>query len=225
MAPSIRYSPQRFFALAFGLSWLPWTMAAYLSHLPDKQHLVMAVALAGLLGPALAAVVMLRSSADSRLWQDFRSRIFSLAGITPGRLLLMLGFILLPLLVATWLSVRAGQSSAQFSLSHHFLPMLPLALIAALLEELGWRSYGVDSLRSLWRMLLPVSLAFSLLWALWHLPLFFIDGTYQNQLWQAGGSILPISLSAYSPPPSWPIGFITVANAVSRRPFCSILPW
>lgn len=99
----------------------------------------------------------------------------------------MLGLILIPLVMATWLSVRFGQSASQFSFSGGFLAMLPLALIAALLEELGWRSYGVDSLRSIWKMLLPASLAFSVLWALWHLPLFFIHNTYQNQLWQAGG--------------------------------------
>ncbi len=36
-------------------------------------------------------------------------------------------------------------------------------------------------------MLLPTSLIFFGLWALWHLPLFFIADTYQHQLWQAGG--------------------------------------
>lgn len=187
MTPPMRYFPQRFFALVFGLSWLPWAIAAHLSYLPDRQPLVLIMALAGLLGPALAALVTIWASADSRLWQDFRRRIFSLAGITTSRLLMMFGFILLPLIMATWLSVRAGQSVGQFAFSDGFLPMLPLALIAALLEELGWRSYGVDSLRGVWRMLLPATLTFGLLWALWHLPLFFINGTYQNQLWQAGG--------------------------------------
>nr|WP_184280506.1 CPBP family intramembrane glutamic endopeptidase [Serratia fonticola] len=145
------------------------------------------MALMGLFGPAVALGVMIWSSADKLLWQDFRRRLFSLQGITPSRLLMMFGLILLPLVMATWLSVRAGQSVGQFAFSDGFLPMLPLALIAAILEELGWRGYGVDSLRGIWRMLLPVTLAFGLLWALWHLPLFFIYGTYQNQLWQAGG--------------------------------------
>jgi hypothetical protein len=183
----IRYFPLRFFSLALGLSWLPWMVAAYVSHLPDKQLLATAIALVGLLGPAIAAGIMIRPGSSSRLWQDCRKRLFSLAGITPSRLLMMFGLILLPLVIATWLSVRMGQNAAQFAFSAGFLPMLPLALTAALLEELGWRSYGVDSLRSIWRMLLPVTLVFSGLWALWHVPLFFIQGTYQHQLWQAGG--------------------------------------
>ncbi|WP_156292512.1 type II CAAX prenyl endopeptidase Rce1 family protein [Serratia oryzae] len=204
LSHTLRYSPLRFFGLVFGLSWLPWMAAAYISHLPDEQPLAITLALAGLLGPAVAAGIMIRPGTGSRLWQDFRKRLFSLAGVTPGRLLVMFGLILIPLAIATWLSVRMGQSAAQFAVSSGFLPMLPLALIAALLEELGWRGYGVDSLRSVWRMLLPVTLVFSGLWALWHLPLFFIQGTYQHQLWQAGGiyvanffiSIFPASVMA-----------------------------
>jgi membrane protease YdiL (CAAX protease family) len=115
-----RYFPQRFFGLAFGLSWLPWAIAAYLSYLPDRQQWAVMVALVGLLGPAFAAWVMIRAAADNRLRRDFRRRFFSLAGITPGRLLMMLGLILLPLLMATWLSVRAGQSASQFSFSGGF---------------------------------------------------------------------------------------------------------
>ncbi|WP_167336754.1 type II CAAX prenyl endopeptidase Rce1 family protein [Chania multitudinisentens] len=187
MIHSIRYFPWRFFGLAFGLSWMPWAIAAYLSYLPNSQHLTVIIALMGLLGPACAAWVLVWASADERLRQDCRKRMFSLAGITLNRLLMMFGLIFLPLMMAIWLSISAGQSATQFSFSDGFFPMLPLALSAALMEELGWRSYGVDSLRSVWRMLLPVSLVFSGLWALWHLPLFFIHGTYQNQLWQTGG--------------------------------------
>ncbi|SUB81373.1 CAAX amino terminal protease self- immunity [Pragia fontium] len=200
----IRYYPLRFFGLVFLFSWLPWSVAAYLSYLPDMRQLTLVTALLGLLGPAVAAWVMLRTSGNSLLRQDYRSRLFALKGITPSRLLIMLGLILIPLLAATWLSVLSGHSASQFAFSTGFLPMLPLALIAALMEELGWRSYGVDSLRSVWGILLPTSLAFSGLWALWHLPLFFIHDTYQNQLWQAGGiyvanffiSMLPATILA-----------------------------
>lgn len=204
MMPAIRYSPQRFFILVFAFSWSSWAIAAYFSHLPDRQQLTLILALLGLLGPALAVLVMLWSAKDRRLWWDIRSRLFSLAGITPGRLLIMLGLILLPLLIAVWLSVLAGQDAAQFAFSSDFLPMLPLALVASLLEELGWRGYGVDSLKSHWPMLLPTCLIFFGLWAFWHVPLFFIEGTYQHQLWQVGGlyvanffiSILPTTVLA-----------------------------
>lgn len=59
--------------------------------------------------------------------------------------------------------------------------IIPL-LLAPIIEELGWRGYGVDSLRS-YVNLFTTSVIFGLLWALWHLPAFFVEGFYQNQLW------------------------------------------
>ena len=57
--------------------------------------------------------------------------------------------------------------------------------LAPLIEELGWRGYGVDSLRAYFN-LFNTSLLFGFLWAAWHLPAFFVKGYYQNQLWNMG---------------------------------------
>jgi membrane protease YdiL (CAAX protease family) len=48
-------------------------------------------------------------------------------------------------------------------------------------EELGWRGYGIDALRTrmngFW-----TSMLFGIIWPFWHLPLFFVPGSYQEQL-------------------------------------------
>jgi hypothetical protein len=54
--------------------------------------------------------------------------------------------------------------------------------LAPALEELGWRGYGMDALRARFAMP-PATLLFAALWALWHFPLFFINHTYQHDLW------------------------------------------
>lgn len=59
---------------------------------------------------------------------------------------------------------------------------LPFCFLAPMLEEFGWRGYGVDSLRAKFN-LFKTSLLFACLWAMWHLPLFFINGYYQHELW------------------------------------------
>ncbi|MEF8832353.1 MAG: type II CAAX endopeptidase family protein [Candidatus Thermoplasmatota archaeon] len=49
------------------------------------------------------------------------------------------------------------------------------------LEEIGWRGYAQESLQK--RMpILTSSLIIGLFWAVWHIPLFFMDGTYQATL-------------------------------------------
>lgn len=48
-------------------------------------------------------------------------------------------------------------------------------------EELGWRGYALDRLQ-VKHTALNASLILGMVWALWHLPLFFIEGTYQQRL-------------------------------------------
>jgi membrane protease YdiL (CAAX protease family) len=48
-------------------------------------------------------------------------------------------------------------------------------------EELGWRGYALDLLQARYSALVS-SLILGAVWALWHLPLFLILGTYQHGL-------------------------------------------
>lgn len=94
--------------------------------------------------------------------------------------------------------------------------LLAAALATAVVqagEELGWRGYALPRLAE--RVGLgPASVLVGIVWAFWHLPLFFIAGTgsdgqsfplyvlYVTPLsvamawlyWQAGGSLLPVML-------------------------------
>ena len=60
-----------------------------------------------------------------------------------------------------------------------------MLLIAPVIEELAWHSYGTDCLRSRFS-LFNTSLIFAVFWALWHLPLSFIKDYYQSNLVETG---------------------------------------
>lgn len=196
------YHPASFFSWVFLLSWTPWIVAAYYSYNPDQAILTISLALLGLLGPALGALIMLRH-ASTEIKADCKHRLLAVSSISLPKLLFILAVILFTLLGATWLSIQMGANPKQFQFSGSFIGMLPLALIAALLEELGWRSYGMDSLKAQMNMI-SATLFFALLWALWHVPLFFIQETYQHGLWLMGPiyvanffiSVLPATILA-----------------------------
>ena len=60
-----------------------------------------------------------------------------------------------------------------------FLGFLLLMILGGpLAEELGWRGFARDPLQK-GRSALSASLILGVIWALWHLPLFFIEGTSQ----------------------------------------------
>jgi membrane protease YdiL (CAAX protease family) len=139
-------------------------------------------ALVGLFGPFTAALIMTQRSHNAALKKDYKDRLLNLRRIRPEYLPAI--FLLMPfaLLLSTWLSLFFGRPASQFNFSGGLATMLPIILVAPPFEELGWRGYGMDSLRSKYN-LLKATLIFAIVWAIWHVPLFFANHSYQHGLW------------------------------------------
>jgi len=60
-----------------------------------------------------------------------------------------------------------------------------MLVIAPILEELAWHSYGTDCLRNRLN-LFNTSMVFGAFWGLWHVPLSTIRGYYQSNLVETG---------------------------------------
>lgn len=67
-------------------------------------------------------------------------------------------------------------------------------------EELGWRGYGLDQLQARWNALAS-SLILGAVWALWHLPLFFIKdmphyahGVWSPWFWQFTAGVVAMAV-------------------------------
>ena len=182
------YKPVPFFLIAFFITWISWFLSAFFSYKDGMAAYQFAFLIFGLLGPATAAFIMMSSAKKKNLWKDFWSRL-TLRTIRLKFWLVL--FLLFPiaLFAATALSLLFGQSTTQFNFSAAIMLMkgygissVLILFAAPIFEELGWRGYGVDSIRANFNIL-TTTLVFSLLWGLWHLPLFFINGYYHHELW------------------------------------------
>lgn len=192
MKPCVQYRPFFFYGVSLLVPWALWFSAAYISHLPDAEEYACAQAalsLAGLFAPAGIAAWLL--SRQPVLWADARARLWRLRGV-PLRYLAVAAFLPFATLVAAQcLSVLLGHDWSQFYISGQpsftsalLSPWLMLVL-AAVVEELAWHSYGTDALTA--RMsLFAASMLFTVYWALWHLPLAFVKGYYHSELVQEG---------------------------------------
>jgi uncharacterized protein len=180
--------PLAFYLLATAIPWVLWFTAAWLSQQPDPSRLTLVVmaslGLAGLAAPAVVAIWFIRHDGLTR---DVLTRLVSPPG-TPAWVWAA-ALLLLPgsLLVATAISVVFGYDVSQFQLQNGFsftaglLPAWIVLVLAPVLEELAWKTYGTDSVAS--RMsVLWTSLLFGVVWVLWHVPLGFIKGYYQAEV-------------------------------------------
>ena len=168
-------------------------MAAYLSHLSpaDKSNTEWASGLGfiGLMAPILVVFWLMRKDTD--LKNDLLARFFNFKSIKPLYLFLTVFLMLGSILLAQAISLFFGYSAAQFVITGHYsfssgvFPVWFLLIIAPLIEELAWHTYGTDCLRNKFN-LFATSIIFALFWGIWHIPLSFIKDYYQSNLVQTG---------------------------------------
>jgi hypothetical protein len=179
------YRPVQFFSLDFVLTWCPlWLAVIGISYgwLSFNWFFMLVAAISA----TAAALFMIYSSRNPALINDYWNRVLNVKRISRTMWPFILLFMLAVNLVAMAVSLLFDGSVTQLHFSPDFLtnPLmftLLLFLYGPLPEELGWRGYGIDSLRSRFN-LLTSSLMLAAIWAIWHIPFFFLQGSYQNDL-------------------------------------------
>ena len=179
----------RFYGLSLAIPWAFWLAAAYLSRLPHPSRAALTgqsvLSLLGLAAPVLVAARLFL--ADRDLLEDLKARSLRLRGVPMVYGLLALFLIFVAMVLAQLISVAFGRSLDQFVVSGKpsftsalFSPWLILVL-APIIEELAWHTYGTDTLRRSFN-LFWTSMIFSLYWVVWHVPLSLINGYYHSNL-------------------------------------------
>ena len=181
------YKPMRFYAVTFGLTWLWWIFAICFK----ESGLMFVFMLFGLIMPAFVAVTTVLTSKSELLKEDFKRKIFEFYKIKPLNILLAILTFGIVVFFSILTSVAFGGSLNQFSFTDGFsfsiggTSALLTIFLASFIEELGWRGYGEDAIGSHFNWF-NESIIFGCIWALWHLPLFWIPGSYQNGLKELG---------------------------------------
>jgi membrane protease YdiL (CAAX protease family) len=196
-----------FFVATFVWTWSFWGLAIAL-RVTMESAAGLPLLFLGVIGPAVMGIAFTYLTRDREGRRDYWTRVVDFKRIAARWWLVILLFT--PLLngLAALLDLITGGGGTTWgetalnALSNPFSIVLSIlfSTLIPFIEELGWRGYVLDRLQDKWSALVS-SLILGVIWSLWHLPMFFIPGSYQAGLgvgtlafWSFMIGIVPLSL-------------------------------
>jgi membrane protease YdiL (CAAX protease family) len=181
-------NPWVFFVVTYAITWGFWLSAIALGVSFDTA-LGVVLLLVGLAGPAAAGIGFTYLVYDNRGRTDFWNRLIQVRRIGLRWffviLLIPVGVTIVAAIADSLLGgpgVVFGEALQQVGETPlGILPALFISTLPPLLEELGWRGYALDRLQ-MDRSALGAGILLGLVWAAWHLPLFFIRGSFHYEV-------------------------------------------
>ncbi|MGB7785546.1 MAG: CPBP family intramembrane glutamic endopeptidase [Salinimicrobium sp.] len=176
---------KQFFLFSFFFSWFVWIGMIIFE---PAEQLFIPLLFLGAFGPSLGACLLIAFSSDPAQKKDFWKRLLGFKRVSLKNYLFI--FLIFPLILSVgygcmnFFGMEIPSFSSFFegidSISGFLYLLLFMLLGGPLAEELGWRGFALQPLQEKLGPL-KASLLLGSIWILWHLPLFFIEGTSQNQ--------------------------------------------
>ena len=232
-----------FFTLTFAWSWACWLLAPVVE--ADLSFASSALFFLGGFGPSLAAFTVVAVTSGRPGLRTWLKRCLQVPG-NWGWMTLAVLSPLAVLTIAAAIHLTLGGSVPPSPAAGHVALVLAnfgLVLVVGgpLGEEFGWRGYALPAMQERlgWR---ASSLLLGGIWGLWHLPLFFLPGSSQNQgllgaffvlvvatsvfyTWlfdRSAGSVIPVLL-LHSASNWWPNVVPILPSDTDQRPFLMLV--
>jgi membrane protease YdiL (CAAX protease family) len=178
--------PLKFFAIAYGFSWCVWLLPlasarGWISW-PWVSLAQIPILAVGAFGPLFASFLLVYRDGGMREVARFGTRALRWR-IPIGHLCVALFVCPVIAAGATYLYSLQGGPALAWTMPLASLPLLFLLLFfigGSLQEEFGW-AYAIDRMQRKWSTL-SASILMGVIWACWHLPLFFIPSMSQSYM-------------------------------------------
>ena len=173
-----KYSVLVFFMLTYAISWILWMFLVLTGQ--EIRPLI----IAGTFGPTLAALILEGIQNGAKGLRELLGQLlvwrvkvlwylFSFLG-TAGIVMASIG-----------IHVMMGGEVPEFNDPRQIYLVIPVFVyvlfLSVLGEEIGWRGYALPRLQKR-RGPLVASLIIGMVWSLWHLPLFWMEGNFHQEI-------------------------------------------
>lgn len=165
-----------FFTFLF--SWFFWTIPILQSLGIYKNNAFSSVFGLGVLFPLVVAVLLSMKAFGGKGLRDLASR-FSLKGVhLKWYLISAFSFLVISLATLLIYSLLYGtpESIFHYFVISNYITTMPILLLFAAFEEVGWRGFALPILRNKFNAL-TASIILGAIWAVWHLPKLVSEGT------------------------------------------------
>ncbi len=163
-----------YIVISLGWSYTFWIIAAVIST-RNPGWIVQFLHFLGGIGPLVATLYTISKMKD---WKGYLGRCINFSGYSPLDWLILFSPLLIVL--AANLIMEGKVSFSKEFLNKGLFYIIFLFFFGPLPEELGWRGVLFDLLSR--QSLLKAQVITAVVWFTWHLPLFFIVGSYQHDV-------------------------------------------
>lgn len=167
-----------FLLLTFCISWLCWgciIIANKFGLLQYGTFLSMILFIIGGNGAPIASYILLKRWGEIDGIKSFLKRNFNFKSSIKNYLL-----VLALLLVHFIIPIALASTNREMAIYYGLL-MIPINIIGGGLEEIGWRGILQPYLERIMSFS-KGTIIVAIIWAIWHLPLWVIVGTYQSTI-------------------------------------------
>ncbi len=176
-------SPVKFTLVTFVFTWLLFGTAILSGHSSKDFPNILLYVIGGC-GPSLVAIFFVWRNFNTEERREFWSRVFNPRRVRLVWWIVALVAIPAAILLGVWVELLLGGVLPKMDYFNTLKAQpveIPIFIVMMLIggplaEELGWRGLLLDSFQKKWSSTVSTLVLF-FIWWLWHLPLFFLNGT------------------------------------------------
>lgn len=178
----------QFFILTLAITWILWLPSVLSAQDIKVPTALLIVSMLASFTPSVVGLWLMRKSVDKATFKNQMKKRLSLDFSKKWLLIIPLYFLATAGLTYGLTLMFESNFKPTNTIPVVMAPLVFLQILfvgGALGEEFGWRGLAMPNMLKTMNPLMA-SLALGLIWSLWHLPLFFMEGTVQSNIpiWQ-----------------------------------------